>query len=385
MKPTDRSPLRSKSRAVFAAAAVVCSAVNAQSSVTIFGVIDAGVARISGTGAGHATSLVSGGNSTPRLGFRGREELGSDLAAGFQIEGQLNNDVGGGATQTTGFDFARRATVSLFSKAGELRIGRDYAIGYLTYNQFDVFNQRGIGMLEVSGNSLAGVGAYSRVSNSIAYFLPDGLGGLYGGVQYAFGEQQSDKAAVANAAGISTSAANATTNKTGNYYGGRIGYTVGRFDASTSYGVFQDAVRAVGTSFYADDYKIFDVGARYDFGFIAPRISYQREQLAGRGGIADFKLETYALGATAPLGPGLVRAQIARYNVANSANDFSKAAVGYMYNLSKRTVLYADLARLKNGGAGTMALTSMSSSARVPRPVAGGSSTGYTVGVRHNF
>ena len=367
------------------AALLACMSANAQSSVTLFGVIDAGVAHIKGTGAGSATSLVAGGNSTPRLGFRGREDLGGGLAAGFQLEGQLNNDVGGGAGQTTAFDFTRRSTVSLFSPAGEIRVGRDYAIGYLTFNQFDVFNQRGIGMLEVSGNSLAGVGAYSRVSNGIAYFLPDSLGGIYGGVQYAFGEQQSNKSVVANATGISTNAANATTEKTGNYFGGRIGYKSGRFDTSASYGVFQDAVRTVGTSFYADDYKILDAGASYDFGFIMPRIAYQREQLAGRGSVAEFKLETFSLGATAPLGPGLLRAQIARYNRADSANDFSKIAIGYMYTLSKRTVLYADIARLKNSGTGTVALTNMSSSARVPVPTAGGSSTGTTFGIRHTF
>lgn len=369
-----------------AVALVVCGSAAAQSSVTIFGRIDAGVARYSATGAGHSIGLASGGSTTSRLGFYGTEDLGGGLAAGFWLEGQLNNDVGGGATQTTGFDFTRRSTVSLSGGFGEVRVGRDYTMHYLTMNQFDVFSQRGPGMVEVTGSTLAGVGAYSRTSNGIAYFLPSNLGGVYGGVHYALGEQASNKAVVANAAGISTSAVNATTDKTGSYYGGRIGYATGHLDVSASYGVFQDAVRTVGTSFYADDYKIADIGASYDFGAIKPQFLYHSEKLGGRGTIAPFKFDTLAIGATAPIGQaGTLRAQVARYNQSDTSDDFIKYSFGYAYSLSKRTALYADVGRLNNKGAGTVALTNISGSVRSPAPTAGGSSTGYIAGMRHSF
>ncbi|MES2185792.1 MAG: porin [Pseudomonadota bacterium] len=374
-----------KNHIIAAAALLACGAAVAQSSVTIFGIIDAGVARVGASGAGHATSIGSGGLSTSRLGFRGTEDLGGGLAAGFWLEGQLNNDVGGGGTQTTGFDFLRRSTVSLSGNFGEVRAGRDFTPTYLTMNQYDVFAQRGLGTIENTGTARAGVGSYVRVSNSVAYFTPATLGGFFGSLQYAFGEQQSNKAVVTNATGIATSVANATTDKTGNFYSGRIGYAEGPIDISGAYGVFQDAVRTAGASFYAGDYKIANVGASYDFGFIKPRFLYQSERIAGRGPVADFKFETLSVGATVPIGAGLIRTQATRYNQASSANDFNKFSLGYLYNLSKRTTLYTDINRINNKGAGTIALANMSGSVNSPIPTPGGKSTGYIVGIRHAF
>jgi predicted porin len=363
-----------------------CGAASAQSTVQVFGVIDAGLARISGSGTGHATSLDSGGNSNSRLGFRGTEDLGGSLKAGFWLEGQINNDNGGGATQTTGFDFTRRATVSVIGSFGEVRLGRDFTPTYQNYNQFDIWGQRGIGVVETTGAARAGVGSYVRTSNSIAYFLPENLGGLYGTVQYGLGEQLSNQTAVTNASGISSSAINATTNKTNNFYGGRVGYASGPLDISAGYGVFQDAVRTVGTSFFAEDYKIANLGVAYDFGFIKPRLLYQMDKVAGRGTIAESNFRTLAIGATAPIGPaGLLRVQVARYDQANSADDFNKYSLGYIHNLSKRTLLYADVARLNNKGNGRIALNNLTASINSPVPVGGGSSTGYMVGIRHTF
>jgi predicted porin len=364
---------------------LACGAAAAQSSVTLFGTIDAGIARISTSGA-HSIGLASGGSSTSRLGFRGTEDLGGGLAASFWLEGQLNNDTGSGATQTTGYDFARRSTVSLSGGFGELRVGRDYAATYLNMNQFDTFGQRGVGSVENAGSVRGGVASYSRASNGIAYFFPNSLGGVYGSVQYAFGEQVSPKAVTTNVLGISTSATNASTIHTGGYYGGRVGYASGPFDVSASYGVFQDGVRTVRTSFYAADYKIANLGASYDFGFVKPRVLYQVERISGRGTIADFKFETLAIGVTAPVGSvGQLRAQMARYNQANTSDDFIKYSLGYLHFLSKRTQLYVDIARLNNKGASTVALTNMSSSVASPTPNAGGHSTGYIVGIKHMF
>ncbi|MES2186987.1 MAG: porin [Pseudomonadota bacterium] len=375
-----------KKHVLAVAALLACAAASAQSSVTIFGIIDAGVARTSATGSGHSTGLASGGNATSRLGFRGTEDLGGGLAASFWLEGQLNNDVGSGATQTTGLDFVRRSTVSLSGNFGEVRLGRDYSPIYLNMNQFDIWGQRGLGTVETTGSSRAGVGSYARTSNGIAYFLPGDLGGVYGTVQYAFGEQPSTQAPVANAAGISASAANAATHKTGNAYGGRVGYASGPLDVSAAFTVFQNAVRTVGASFYGSDYTIANLGASYDLGVIKPRLLYQSEKIDGRGTLAAFRFNTLAIGATAPIGgAGLLRAQVARYKQSNTANDFNKYSVGYVYSLSKRTQVYADLARLNNKGAGTVALNSLSGSINSPAPTPGGHSTGYIVGIKHAF
>jgi len=360
----------------------------AQSSVTLFGVIDAGVGYIKADGAGHTTGLISGGNSTSRLGFRGTEDLGGGLAASFWLEGQLSNDVGAGASQTSGFDFARRSTVSLSGNFGEVRLGRDFAATYLNTLAFDAFGQRGLGQVEtvgVAAGGVTGLNGTTRVSNGVAYFLPANLGGLYGNVQYAFGERSSNQAPVAGFGSATT----AITDKTGNYLGGRIGYANGPLDVAASYGRFADAVRTVAVGSYAEDYNLGNIGASYDFGVVKPMILVQSEKIDGRtagaAAVGDFKLNTYAIGATAPLGAGVLRASVSRYDVKNSSNDANKFAIGYVYNLSKRTAVYADVSRIANKGAAQYTFGGLGGSLATGTVTGGGDVTGVAVGVKHSF
>ena len=361
----------------------------AQSSVTLFGIIDAGVGYIKADGAGHTTGLLNGGNGTSRLGFRGTEDLGGGLAASFWLEGALNNDVGGGASQTTGFDFQRRSTVSLSGTFGEIRLGRDFAATYLPSISYDVSGQRGFEQIEqygavASGVSVNGINGTTRVSNAVSYFLPATLGGFYGNVQYAFGERNSNTTATTLANGLSTTAALATTDKTGNFIGGRLGYANGPLDVSGSYGSFADAVRTVGAASYAEDYKIANIGASYDFGIVKPMVFFQQDKIDGRATVGQFKLNTYAIGATAPLGAGVLRAQVSRYDNKNNSQDANKFSLGYVYNLSKRTAVYADVARINNGGSGVYNFTGVGGLSN-GNPTAGGNATAVAVGVKHSF
>jgi predicted porin len=366
-------------------ALVACGSVQAQSSVTLFGLIDAGVARTSATGNGHSTGMESGGGLTSRLGFRGKEDLGGGLSTSFWLEGGLNNDVGSGATQTSGIDFSRRSTVSLAGHFGEIRLGRDYTMTYMNMGPFDAFSQRGFGAIENLGPTRSGTSGYVRVSNSIGYLAPENLDGFYGGVQYAFSEQDSNKINIANADGTSSSAIIAATEKTNSYYGARLGYAAGGLNVAAGYGVFPDMVRSVGSAFFPGDYKIANVGASYDFGFIKAMFLYQKEKQKGRGSSGEFNFQTLSLGATAPLGAGLVRAQLARYDQSNSSDDVNEYSVGYLYNLSTRTRLYGSVVRLVNRGSGRVALNNISSSVKSPAPTPGGKSMGYVIGVMHTF
>ena len=377
-----------KKSAITLALLAASGAALAQSSVTMFGVVDAGVGSIRATGAGHTTGMISGENSTSRLGFRGKEDLGDGLAASFWLEGQVLNDTGNGANQSSGFDFTRQSTVSLSGNFGEVRLGRDFTPTFLTMITYDTSGNRGFGTIEVLGASaggVAGLNGQNRVSNSVAYFLPASLGGIYGNAQVSFGERSSTQTRVANANGISSSAASAITDKTGNHFGGRIGYANGTLDVSGAYSKFHDAVRTVGTSFYAADYEIANIGASYNFGIVKPAAFFQQDKIAGTAGIAEFKLNTFAVGATAPLGAGVLRAQLSRYDFKNTGNDANKISLGYVYSLSKRTALYADVARIKNKGSATYSFTNLSGSLASGAPVGGGSATGFAVGLKHSF
>jgi predicted porin len=372
-----------KKTVIAVAALLSAGAALAQSSATIFGIVDSGVGRVQNAGSGHVTGVLAGGSSTSRMGFRGTEDLGGGMAAGFWLEGELQNDVGNAG----GFNFLRRSTVSLSGRLGEIRLGRDFTTSYLSMNPFDVWHQRGFGMLETFGPSLGGAAlSYQRISNAVGYFTPATLGGFYGSALYAFGEQQSNKTVAASAAGLSTSAANATTNKTGDYTGGRVGYANGALDIALAYGVFKDVVRTVGASSYADDYRIGNLAASYNLGFATPSMFLQQERMSGRGAVAGYGFDTYGIGVTVPLGAHALRAQYVRYDMKNSPNDIDKLAVGYVYNLSKRTWLYADIGLLKNKGTSAVTIGGVGNSAgTLPTPTPGGNSTGVAVGMRHAF
>lgn len=320
----------------------------AQSSVTLFGVVDVGAARVSGNGVSR-TGLSTGGANISRLGFRGTEDLGGGLAASFWLEAGLDVDTGLGKANG-GLDFNRRSTVSLSGGWGEVRLGRDDASTFLNTLIFDPFLTNGVG----GTNAFIMLGAPIQVSNAVSYFLPRELGGFYGQVQYAFGEQLS-------------SAANS---KQGNYAGGRFGYRGGPVNASLATGKLKGATGA-------DDVKINNLGASYDFGVVKPMLLWASEK---RG---TTKITAVELGATAPLGAGELRAQISRYDTANSNADWRKVALGYGYNLSKRTQVYGAVARLKNSAGAQRAIGVQGLAAA--GTTLGGSSSGYEVGIRHSF
>ena len=71
---------------IAAGLASLAGAAVAQSKVEIFGVIDTNVTRLSGSGSSSKIGLATGGANISRLGFRGTEDLGGDLKAGFWLE-----------------------------------------------------------------------------------------------------------------------------------------------------------------------------------------------------------------------------------------------------------------------------------------------------------
>jgi predicted porin len=117
-----------KRSALVARCASACPIAQAQSSVTLFGILDAS-ARYTRNGDQKVESLSSGGLSTSRPGFGGIEDLGDGFRAGFWLEAGLN--VNDGTTSDTADLFNRRSTVSLLGNIGELRVGRDYSVSYL--------------------------------------------------------------------------------------------------------------------------------------------------------------------------------------------------------------------------------------------------------------
>ncbi len=342
------------------AALTAAAGATAQSSVTLFGVLDASVARVS-AGGNAVTGLSSGGLSSSRLGFRGVEDLGGGLKAGFWLEGGLAADNGG-----SGFKFDRRSTVSLSGDFGEVRLGRDKSPAYLNVETFDPFGDIGVGGVNganLLGSASSAVGtaegsAPKRYSNSVGYLLPK-LNGFYGQVAYSFGEKSSS----------------IENDRMGSSVALRGGYSAGALNVALGYGQSRGGTDAVGV-----DYKSTNIGVSYDFKVVKPMVLFATEKSNGK------RVDLFALGATAALGAGELRASYAMFKAKNAANaDSSKLALGYGYNLSKRTQLYATVARMSNDDNAKRGLAVSSSSLASPSIANGANVTGYEFGIRHTF
>ena len=376
------------------AALAVTGLASAQSSVTLFGVVDAAVSYQSATSRDAVTgatakqsqwSLANSGYNASRLGFRGTEDLGGGLSASFWLESAISNDDG-----STGIGaFNRRSTVSLANGFGELRLGRDYTATYWNDTVFDPFGTTGSGtsvISSVSGSANLANPNYIRASNMVGYFLPPNLGGFYGQVQYSLHENTDN----------STTALVASTNSNaGRYVGGRFGYANGPLDVAMSLG--ENTV--IDTNALTRKVETANLGASYDFGPVKlfGELSSVRNRFETALATSRDSYNGYLLGASVPVGPGLIRASYSavRYDegasgLTGSDPHVQKLALGYVHNLSKRTALYATVARVNNrndalySGSLSSAITAGGSSAvgftSLPR-----SSTGYNFGIRHSF
>lgn len=343
-------------------AAVGASAQSSTSSVTLFGVADVSLAHLK-SDTNKVTGLSSGGLSSSRLGFRGVEDLGGGLKAGFWLEGGLSMDNGG-----SGLKFERRSTVSLMGGFGEVRLGRDKTPAYLNVETFDPFGDVGVGA--VSGSNLIGgtsvaVGtpegsAPKRVSNSINYLSPN-LSGFSGQVQYGFGEKPDG---IAN-------------DRLGSSAAMRLAYQSGPLNVAAAYGVTRGGTDATGLN-----YKAMNVGASYNFGMVKPMVLFATER-----GKSQQRVDLYLIGATVPLGSGELRAAYSQTSTKNVNDaDTQRFSLGYGYNLSKRTQLYAAIAHIKNDKNAKRGFGGVSSSSLTSPTIAGGdSATGYEFGIRHSF
>jgi predicted porin len=339
--------------AVMAAA----GAASAQSSVTLFGIVDATLQLGRGDIADR-TRLTNSGYNSSRLGFRGTEDLGGGMSASFWLEAGVNNDDGSGAVTDTnnqggttgggGLTFNRRSTVSLAGGWGELRLGRDYVPGFWNLTVFDPFGTNGVGSTATLNGAFTGPTTV-RASNSFGYFLPPNLGGFYGQAQYFLGENAENGAA---------------TEDDGQGWGLRVGFASGPFNVALGY---------TRTNFAVGDVEMMNLGGQWDFGMARLQAQYVRDEAVGTDA------RGWLIGALVPVGAGEIRASYSQYRIdAGTDPRVRKLALGYVHNLSKRTAVYTTVARVRNNGGSAVALGGATTSAN-------SSSTGFDIGVRHSF
>ncbi|WP_321943828.1 porin [Paraburkholderia tropica] len=104
---------------------LACGTAHAQSSVTLYGIVDEGIDFTSNTGGHTAYQTVSGNLYGSRWGLRGSEDLGGGMSAVFRLENGFNMSTG--ALGQGGREFGRVASVGLASERyGTVTLGRQY-------------------------------------------------------------------------------------------------------------------------------------------------------------------------------------------------------------------------------------------------------------------
>lgn len=376
--------------AILAAAGVA----SAQSSVTLFGVVDAVYAHGSGSGVGSSSKsqITDSGYNSSRLGFRGTEDLGGGMSASFWLEAGMNNDNGsgdltslnnqtGGTTGGGGLTFNRRSTVSLASGLGELRLGRDYTPQFWNQTVFDPFGTNGVGTTQTLNSSLGGNTAV-RASNSVGYFLPGNLGGFYGQFQHYLGEN--NKTGAANEKDGSGSAirlgyANGPVNvaiATSRTKFAQTAAVAAVLPAQGVTGVSADTPASAAVAAGGGNIKSTNLGGSYDFGVAQAMALVTRDKVAAATSVSG---KGALIGALVPMGAGQIRVAYSTYKTDAAATPKSKKwALGYVHNLSKRTALYTTVARVTNSGGAAQALNGAVTAAN-------NRSTGYDFGIKHSF
>lgn len=310
----------------------------AQSDVSIYGIIDQGLVKansgttpgslLPGRGAAPDVWTLKAGN-TSRIGFRGREDLGDGAYARFQIEHRFAADTG--ASSHASVFWLGRSVVALGSRRwGEAYAGREYSAAYWVALNADptlwsYVSQLGSAYTYAGYTPVAGTVEASNIrwSNAVGYKSPS-LGGLSAELQTALGE------------------------------GARKRSTSGNVQ-------YRDGPVWIGAGFdrLDGDTGLTLVAAGYDFGVVQPKASYSRAE-GGLNGDA----KAYTVSAMVPTAFGRVYAALGNLD-SEAGPDSRMFGAGAQYDLSKRTLLYANVGSARADG-----LTR---------------TTAFDVGIKHTF
>jgi len=324
----------------------------AETSVTLYGIIDTGLGYNKISGAGDANGsrfgMINGVQNGSRWGLRGSEDLGDGLRAVFQLESGF--DSGNGRSAQGGRLFGRQATVGLASDSwGQLDFGRQTNIASKYFGSIDPFGA-GFGQANIGvGLSAANT---QRYDNMVMYQTPS-FSGFQFGVGYSFNAADTTAAQT----GFKT-ADNTRAITTG------LRYVNGPLNVAATYDQLNPAnqLRNDATP------KSWSIAGAYDFEVVKLALGFGQTRdgwFAGQGvnalgsgsptasgfgtnvAVSGFKANSYLVGLSVPLGASNIMASWQRADpngnplTAGNESTMNVYSIGYTYNLSKRTNLYA--------------------------------------------
>ncbi|CDS51355.1 Outer membrane porin protein 32 precursor [Polaromonas sp. CG9_12] len=327
---------------------------SAQSSVTLYGLVDAyvGSSRVKLSSPGVATTSTrqtvvdSGGFNTSRFGLKGSEDLGGGLKANFVLEAGFNVDTGAANSYinpftgaVSGSTFGRQSWVGMSGGFGEVRVGKMWT----PYDEV-----KGSGAAAFDANIFApaaGVWASNnyqdRPGNALYYATPS-FSGFSAAAMYSLGENKT------------------ATSSAGKIASFNVQYAGGPVAAALAYQTEKDG----GASLNTNTTKFTQLNGSYDFG--------PAKLLAAYGHVKDGsdKAKEYQIGVDVPFGAVTLSGGYAHSKITSTAGDVTSKGIGLAakYDLSKRTFLYTGLQLAKNEIAGSEVKTDT-----------------FAVGVQHKF
>jgi predicted porin len=387
-----------KSLLAVAAIGAFASAAQAQSSVTVYGILDVGYigGNVRGISAGAAqdgsySSIGSSAESTSRLGFKGTEDLGGGLSAFFTLETGLQ------PTNATASTFNNRQTfVGLGKKGlGNAAVGTQYTTIHTAVAVTDPGQQNNmvgnvIYPIAPANNGNTGVGQVTSTSNTDAYTVrtanmvkltSDKFAGFEGTAFYTLNNSNTDQTAASG----TNSTGGGNNNNSG--WGIGVNYTWNKLLVTANYQSLKSVSPAANTTSaiwstatggtnIQDNQQYY--AATYDFGILKAYAQY-----INRKATSTFTSNNFAsrsaqqIGVRSFITPTIeawVSGGTGRYDsygpTAPTVN-FTGYQLGSNYYLSKRTNLYAIFG------------STQQSSANASQPSVGANN--YAVGVRHTF
>jgi len=372
-------------------------AASAQSSVTLYGVVDVGVLSQTlktgdndklGSRSSNQTGMASGQQSGSRWGLKGVEDLGNGLSANFVYESAVN--VGDGSSS----GFTRQSTLGIVSKSwGALDLGRRTTPGTAAFAGIDPFGN-GFGTAAI--DSSMGM-AFARYSNMIMYSTPN-IKGFSGNIGYSFDTGGTIVGAPTSAGYTDQFEKYGSTTKT-RAFGLGLRYGSGPLVVAGTLDILMPAAWKTGndvTKQNVGNLTNWTLGGTYDFKVVKAHAAYGQNI----GGIAEgtstlnsvqsggdtnsaggflfkqgVRTSSWMLGLSAPVGAAgrvfLSWQQMmagGSYKTLANTDTQNVGSIGYTYSLSKRTNLYAYYSYMSNIGM-----------------LSGAQSNSLGVGVRHLF
>lgn len=375
--------------AAFAASA---TSAQAQSSVTLYGLIDAGISYVNHSAVGTTGSSKNfkyddGVAQGSRWGLRGAEDLGGGLKAIFTLENGFNS--GNGTLSQGGAEFGRQAFVGISkTDIGSVTLGRQYSFStdYLGASY------------SIGGQTVAGNYAYhindvdqltsSRINNSVKFSSANFSGVTFGGM-YGF----------SNAAGAFAGAPTTSASSSSRAYSFGVNYATGPFGIGAAYTdihfpgsatpAFSTSIANVATG-GSKDLRTFGLGANYKFAAATVFALWTNTRFEAISG-ATSKFNTYEIGGKYAFTPAITGGLGYTYmKLTDSAQGkWQQVDASADYALSKRTDVYVlgiyQHASGKNGTTPVQAQIGSSTSYFGTSGNGTSNQIAARVGIRHKF